>query len=200
MAACSSYSPVTCVGTCENAFYFHDAPETAVDGDSFRKSDLCLCYWVRSKDNKFLLLNSEQQFQVQNVTELDPDCMFKLQVYKESDKKGRKGRPTMLYVKNNGSSEDKNMVVACCGVTRNIYPEEMGALPKDIGETHHKALFYMTELTPSKTFQFESSVFPSEFLGFACDEENPSLNKLVLQKKGEGEVVDSCQVTLLCSQ
>ncbi|KAK9520304.1 hypothetical protein VZT92_020200 [Zoarces viviparus] len=202
--ACS-YTPVTWVGTCGDAFYFQEvaaATDADVDKDSFGISERCLCCWVKSKDNKVLFLSdawndATKQFQVKDLTSKqlnEPDCKFKVQTYREFEKAGRDGRPTMLYVKND---EGKN-VVACCDLNRNIYSENMDALPKDIQETCHKALFYMTELSPTNTYQFESSLFPSEFLGFAPDGDNPSLNKLVLHKKAKDEVDESCCVVLRC--
>ncbi|KAM6932299.1 interleukin-18-like [Lycodopsis pacificus] len=193
--ACS-YTPVTCVGTCGDAFYFQEvAAETDVDEDSFGIATRCLCCWVKSKDNKVLRLNDEQQFQVQNLTSKqlnEPGCKFEVQTYRESETAGRAGRPTMLYCnKDNGKN-----VVACCGDNGNIYSENMDALPEDIEETRHRALFYMTKLTATNTYQFESSWFKSEFLGFAPDGDNPSLNKLVLLKQAEDQVDESCQVVL----
>ncbi|TNN28708.1 hypothetical protein EYF80_061146 [Liparis tanakae] len=97
----------------------------------------------------------------------------------------------MLYVKNEG----RNMV-ACCGSAHAVVPEEM-QLPSRIEEAQHRALFYMSALTLSHAYEFESSAFPSRFLGFEPDGADPSLCRLVLLGKARDEVDESCQV-LLC--
>uniref|UniRef100_A0A8C3A3Y8 Interleukin 18 n=1 Tax=Cyclopterus lumpus TaxID=8103 RepID=A0A8C3A3Y8_CYCLU len=168
---------------------------THVVDDSFNisKHSLPSC-WVQSKDNKFLLLNSEHQFQVQNLTSQQlnqPECKFKIQIYFDFERGGEEKRnAAMLYVK----SEGKN-VVACCSQEHAVHAEDM-VLPIHIEETHHKALFYMTELTPSHTYEFESSAYPSRFLGFEPDGCDPSLVKLVLHEKAKDEVDESCHVIL----
>ncbi|XP_054457320.1 uncharacterized protein LOC129093342 [Anoplopoma fimbria] len=216
MASCCC-SPVTWIGTCNDAFYFQVvSADTGVDEDSFGISKRCLNYWVRSKDNKFLLLNSEQQFQVQNLTSellCQPDCKVKIQIYNNLDmhyvknegknmvacrgetdaiKRGREGMAVMLYVENEGKK-----IVVCGGETDNIYPEKMETLPEEIKGSNHKALFYMTKLSPANTFWFESSMYPSMYLGFEPDGFNPSLNKLVMHNKAQDEVDESCQLILL---
>ncbi|XP_037630980.1 interleukin-18-like [Sebastes umbrosus] len=187
-------STVTFVGTCENNFYFQVAAETDVVGDCFKITERCLNRWVRSAENKFLHL-CDEQFQVQNLSSdqlSQQDCQFKIQTYKDIPG-GKGGMAAMLYVIMN----EKNMV-ACCSQQNDVYPEEMTP-PSSIEETEHKAVFYMTHLTASKTYMFESSMYPSYFLGFESDGDNPSLQKLVLRHKDNGtdEPDEACEVTLL---
>ncbi|KAM8903767.1 uncharacterized protein AB9W97_007749 isoform 1-T5 [Spinachia spinachia] len=193
-------TPVKGFGTCCDAFYFEvGTAETAqspssplrvpsttevspkcsadVDEDRFNMSPMCLSHWFCSQDNKYLLLNTEGQFQVQNTTEF-PHEKFQIQVYRDLDRTGgRSGRAVMLYMKNEG----KKMVV-CCDHKRAIYPRGMETLPADITSTKDAALFYMRGLSASNTFEFESSLYPSEFLGFEPSD-NPSVHQLVLHKK-----------------
>ncbi|XP_068441452.1 interleukin-18-like [Clinocottus analis] len=197
--ATSSCSRVECVGIVSDSFYF-EALETTTDVfmDSFNiNTRSCRAYWVRSKDNKFLLIDHEQQFRAQNLTSqqlCQPECKFKIQVYTDfEDVHGDKKTPAMLYVKN-----DDKIMVACCRGETEVYPEQMEALPTRIESNKHKALFFMSELTAAHTYEFESSEYPSWFLGFQRDRENPSKNELVLLHKCEDEVDESCQV-ILCN-
>ncbi|KAL6104984.1 il18 [Pungitius sinensis] len=171
---------VKCINTCSNAFYFEvETTEKDVAEDAFKKSTKRSSHWVRSEDNKYLLLNPEEQFQAQNLTQLTDSMKFQIQAYKDlTCSVGREGRSVMLYMKNGGENK-----VVCCDPNHRIYPKEMETLPVDIGSTKHPALFYMSQLTRCNAFEFESSFYPSEFLGFEPDSNNPSLYKLVLHKK-----------------
>ncbi|XP_044059670.1 uncharacterized protein LOC122879529 isoform X7 [Siniperca chuatsi] len=117
------------------------------------------------------------------------DCKFNIQIYKESSQVGRKGRAVMLY-----ANRDGKKIVACCNEKHEIYPEAMD-LPQYIGETAHKAVFYLMHLAnQTNKFMFESSLYPAKFLGFEPIGDNPSLAKLVLRHKGD-EVDESCEVS-----
>lgn len=183
---------VTFIGTCSNGFYFatEDKDDTDVDEDAFRDSKKCQKCLIRSKDNKFLLLD-EGKFQAQNLATTDSGCMFNIQMYKSNDLWGDKRKPVMLY-----ANKDGKKMVACCNEKDEIYPMEM-PLPTDIVESSHKAVFYLIDLPASKTFLFESSVYQHKFLGFEPDEHKPSLSKLVLLQKNSDEVVDSCEITVM---
>lgn len=69
-------------------------------------------------------------------------------------------------------------------------------LPPQIEETAHKALFYMTKLSASNKYMFESSAYPSKFLGFEPVDHNPSVNKLVLRDRVHDEVDEFSEVSL----
>ncbi|XP_078103000.1 uncharacterized protein LOC144515769 [Sander vitreus] len=188
LMATNGCARVTFFQTFRNAFYFQVATATDVDEDSFKCFQSPKDYLVRSMDNKFLLLNAEGHFQVQNLNSdqlSHPDCKVKIQTYIESSGENGRGKPAMLYVEMN----NKNIVVCCSGTqNHDIYPEEMSVLPKHIENPTHKALFYMKQCTASKTFTFESSEHKSEFLGFEPTDD-PSVNKLVLHRK-----VESCSM------
>ncbi|XP_044059663.1 uncharacterized protein LOC122879529 isoform X2 [Siniperca chuatsi] len=191
LMATDGCSPAIFFCTCENAFYF-EAAKTDVVEDNFKISDQHCKHLIRSEDNKFLLLNAEGQFQVQNLTtqqQCQADCKFNIQIYKESSQVGRKGRAVMLY-----ANRDGKKIVACCNEKHEIYPEAMD-LPQYIGETAHKAVFYLMHLAnQTNKFMFESSLYPAKFLGFEPIGDNPSLAKLVLRHKGD-EVDESCEVS-----
>lgn len=74
-----------------------------------------------------------------------------------------------------------------------VFPQQ--ELPYKIEDKAHKALFYLTKLTHDK-FMFESSVFPSTFLGFEPVKDNPSLKKPVLHEKGFDGVGEDSEVIL----
>ncbi|XP_070761853.1 uncharacterized protein [Enoplosus armatus] len=188
LMATNGCTPATFSCICENAFYFEDMEE-----DAFGISDQHCKHLIRSKDNKFLLVNAKGQFQGQNLTsqqQCQPDCKFNIQIYKESSLVGRKGRAVMLY-----AIKDGKKMVACCNANNEMYPEAMD-LPKQIEETAHKALFYLIKLAnETNKYMFESSLYPQRFLGFEPNADNPSLNKLVLRHKGKDEVDDRCEMT-----
>ncbi|XP_077962713.1 interleukin-18-like isoform X2 [Gasterosteus aculeatus] len=175
-------TPVKCICTCSDTFYFEvGTAETDVEEDTFTMS-MCKSRWVRSEDNKFLHLTTDGQFQVQNLTEL-PREKFQIQVYRDStSQRGQTGRAVILYMK----SGRENMVV-CCDDNHKICSRRMETLPKDIEDDSHPALFYMRQLSTDR-FEFESSSYKSEYLGFEPDGDNPSHNKLVLHKKNQTEV------------
>uniref|UniRef100_A0A4W6BXU0 Interleukin-18 n=1 Tax=Lates calcarifer TaxID=8187 RepID=A0A4W6BXU0_LATCA len=191
--ATNGCSLVIFLGSCKNAFYF-DVGETDVDQDLFTLSEHQHSkHKLQSKDNKFLLLNADGQFEVRHLSiseQRNPDCKFTIHIYTDSALEGRKGRAVMLY-----TSKDGKKMVACCSEKNEIYPEAMDP-PHKIEETAHKALFYLTKLSASNQYMFESSVYPCKFLGFEPDKDNPSLKKLVLLHKGHDEVDDACEVTV----
>ncbi|XP_067363320.1 interleukin-18-like [Channa argus] len=181
-------SSVLFFDTCSNGFYFEMEPADVYE-DAFNISTQCPKCLIKSKDNKFLLLK-EDQFQAQNLTTTESGCSFHIQIYKNNELGGDKGRPVILYANKDG----KKMVV-CCNEKEEICPVAMD-LPNNIVETSHKAVFYLTDLKASNMFLFESSVYQYKFLGFEPDEHRPFLSKLVLQEKNYDEVVDSCEITI----
>lgn len=55
-----------------SGFSFQNAD---VDEDSYLKSSCPITQnWIKSKDNKFLILNAEGQFQAQNLTTEQQQC------------------------------------------------------------------------------------------------------------------------------
>lgn len=186
--ATNGCSPIQFFSTTETAFYF--AEESDVDSDAFERSLLSSQRFIRSIDNKFLILNAEGEMKATNLTEaqLQPDHKFNIQVYKDSTLGGNKGRAVMMYVKKG----DKTMVV-CCNEKHEICPEQMD-LPCRIDQSRHKAVFYRREVSSSK-YSFESSLYPSEFMAFECDEQNSTLYKLVL-RPCKDQVDDWAQVIL----
>lgn len=55
-----------------SGFSFQNAD---VDEDSYLKSSYPITQnWIKSKDNKFLILNAEEQFQAQNLTTEQQQC------------------------------------------------------------------------------------------------------------------------------
>lgn len=185
----NGFSPVKFLSTTETAFYFEVAGKD-VEEDAFDAAAQPIRqHLIRSNDNKFLILNAEEQFQAQNLTtaqQCQPDCKFNIKFYNNSLGKS-KGRAVMLYV-----NKDGKKMVACCNEKHEIYPEEMQDLPKQIGESAHKAVFYRKP-TLSK-YLLESSVYPTEFLGFEPDGDDHTLSKLVLRHIGEREMDESCEV------
>uniref|UniRef100_A0A3Q3KUJ1 Interleukin-18 n=1 Tax=Mastacembelus armatus TaxID=205130 RepID=A0A3Q3KUJ1_9TELE len=188
------FSPVRFYGACSDAFYFDSKMDQAdLDSDTFRISIQCFKYLIRNRDNKFLLLHNKRQFQVQDLTtqqQCHADCKFNIQIYQNSALENRKGRAVMLY-----ANKDGQKMVACCSEKHEIYPLAMD-LPDTIDETAHKSLFYLIKLSASDQYMFESSMYPSKFLGFEPVEGNPSLNRLVLQECRYDEVDEHCQVIL----
>lgn len=68
-------------------------------------------------------------------------------------------------------------------------------IPRRIEGDAHQAVFYRKEISMS-CYMFESSWYPSEFLGFEPDEDNHTLCKLVLRRRGDDEVDDTIEVIL----
>nr|XP_046244360.1 uncharacterized protein LOC124058837 [Scatophagus argus] len=169
----------------ETAIYFEEAG-IDLNQDSFHISSLPAGqHLIRSKNNKFLILH-DKQFQEQDLTIEQQRCSeskFAIKMYHKGQE-GRRGRAVMLYVNKDG----KKMMV-CCNEKHEIQPVEM-ELPNNIEENSHKAVFYLTELSTTE-YLFESSCFPSEYLGLEPALSN--LSKLVLHPKEEQEVVEVCQ-------
>ncbi|XP_038548671.1 interleukin-18-like [Micropterus salmoides] len=184
--------PTKFVNMSENSFYFEDA-ETDWDEDTYQLSNKHCKHLIRSKDNKCLLLNDDSKFQAENLTksqQTHPECQFNIRRYNNSNMDQSNKRAVMLYAVIDGKK-----MVACCSEKHEIDPEAM-ELPDKIEETAHKALFYLIPLTgQTNKFMFESSLYPSKFLGFEPIESNPSLNKLVLRHKVD-QVDESCEVSL----
>lgn len=185
----TDFSPVKFISTTETAFYFEVAGKD-LEEDAFDAAAQPIHqFLIRSNDNKFLILNAEEQFQAQNLTtaqQCQPDCKFNIKVYNNSLGINAR-RAVMLYV-----NKDGKKMVACCNEKHDIYPEEMQDLPKRIEESAHKAVFYRRG-TLSK-YLLESSVYPTEFLGFEPDEDDHTLSKLVLRHIGEKEKNESCEL------
>ncbi|XP_054649718.1 uncharacterized protein LOC129190933 isoform X2 [Dunckerocampus dactyliophorus] len=161
--------------------------------DSFRKSLLCSTHLIRNKDNRYLLLSDDSQFEVLNLTIQQlrqSDCKFNIQLYNESGQKARNGSAVMLYANKNG-----NKFVVCCSDEHEIYPEAMDP-PENIKSTQHKAVFYMTKLPQSNKYMLESSLHRCQFLGFEPDKDNPRQVNLVLHHRVD-EVDECCEITLL---
>ncbi|XP_047191820.1 uncharacterized protein LOC118299517 isoform X4 [Scophthalmus maximus] len=175
--------PVQFLETSSNAFYFGGA-----ESDSFHSPT----YNLQCKDNKFLLLNNDGQFQLQDLSAQEqcrPDCRFNIHIYNDSSLEQMQGISVMLYTNRNGKK-----IMACCRDHNEIYPEAMD-LPREIAEAAHKALFCLTKLSGEK-YMFESIAYPNKFLGFEPVEGRPSLKKLVLRMKGPDGVDDSSEVNL----
>ncbi|XP_024910849.1 uncharacterized protein LOC112486949 isoform X2 [Cynoglossus semilaevis] len=173
---------------CNDTFYFEDN----IDGDSFTDSARCLTYKLQCKDNKYLFLNSDGEFRLQHMTiqeQCQLDCRFNIHLYSDSSRDQKQGIAVILYMKKDGRK-----LVVCCRRNNEIYSEAM-ELPYKIEDKAHKALFYLTKLTHDK-FMFESSVFPSTFLGFEPVKDNPSLKKPVLHEKGFDGVGEDSEVIL----
>lgn len=173
----------------ETACYFRDHDKD-VDEDGFRFKCVSL-KWIRSKNNKFLILNDCSEFQAQNLTtteqEHHPEHKFNVQVYMNSDKLGPKG--VILYV-----FQDGKKLTVCCNDKLEVHPVEMD-VPRNIAEKAHKALFYRTEVSTS-CYLLESSLFPSKFLAFEPDVCDHTLSKLTLRHKERDEVDDSCYISM----
>lgn len=88
------------------------------------------------------------------------------------------------------------MYIYCACSVVNVTCVLLQELPEDIKDSKHKAVFYLTELSASNTFTFESSMYLGKFLGFKPDEKNPSLKKLVLHQRYSDEVDESCEILL----
>lgn len=183
--------PASWVCEHENAFYFEVSEESEVDGDAFGKSDQCDSFLISSK-GKFLLLD-EGQFQGHFISihqKSQPESKCNIQIYHSKEKDRMEGIPVMLFF----IKDDKKMV-ACCNNLNNVYPEVMNP-PSDIPEDAHKAVFYLESLSSGcNKYMFQSSLFPSQYLGFKSDEQT-SLQKLVLLKI-KGKVCESCEFTLI---
>uniref|UniRef100_UPI0037E878F8 uncharacterized protein n=1 Tax=Semicossyphus pulcher TaxID=241346 RepID=UPI0037E878F8 len=191
------YTPATFCGILENAFYFEvllsflvaETDKNPLEEDTFNISVDCRQYWIRSNKNKFLLLNDDGKFTAQNLTtaqQSQSDGKFNIQIY-NSCQLGETGRAVMLFV-----NKDGKKMVACCNKNGEIYPEAMD-LPNQIEENAHKAVFYRMRLASTNKYTLESSLCPTKFLGFECDGENQTLNKLVLRHVGKDEVDESCE-------
>lgn len=193
--AASDCSPVTFLRTFDNAFYFQveTAEGIALESDAFkatepRNNKQC---WVRSKENKTLLLNNEH-FEAQNLNrgqQHQSDCHFKFQTFSELQG-GRKGTPTMLYVTVNNEK-----MVVCCRENHDVYPKKMN-IPQNIAGNKSEAIFYMNNHESSGWYEFESSEFKGHYLGFKPTASDSSIIQLALHPKGESEVVDACVVVL----
>ncbi|XP_047191815.1 uncharacterized protein LOC118299517 isoform X1 [Scophthalmus maximus] len=185
--------PVQFLETSSNAFYFGGAEsESEVEADSYTDSFHSPTYNLQCKDNKFLLLNNDGQFQLQDLSAQEqcrPDCRFNIHIYNDSSLEQMQGISVMLYTNRNGKK-----IMACCRDHNEIYPEAMD-LPREIAEAAHKALFCLTKLSGEK-YMFESIAYPNKFLGFEPVEGRPSLKKLVLRMKGPDGVDDSSEVNL----
>ncbi|XP_077398025.1 uncharacterized protein LOC144033667 isoform X2 [Festucalex cinctus] len=196
----SGTSPVEFLDVCDGRFHFqdlYDVDETdgSISDDSFSRSRHCvlLSTSIRNKDNKYLCLRDDSQFEVQNLTKQQqclPDCKFNFVFYNESGHKVRKGNAVMLYAHKNGTK-----MVVCCNDRREIYPKAMD-IPNKIETSKHEAVFYMIPLPEgTKKCLLESSLHPREFLGFEPEENNPSQLTLVLHHAFD-EVDECCQITL----
>ncbi|XP_061637812.1 uncharacterized protein LOC133482130 isoform X2 [Phyllopteryx taeniolatus] len=125
MMSTNGTSPLWFLDVCDGRFYFQvdvDGLDGAVREDSFRKSQ-CISYLIQNKDNKYLLLGDNSQFEVQHLTiqkKSLPASQFNVQFYNESGLKVRKGLAVMLYANKNGSK-----MVVCCSDKREIYPQAM---------------------------------------------------------------------------
>ncbi|XP_047450344.1 interleukin-18-like isoform X2 [Mugil cephalus] len=187
--ATNNCSPVTFFDTCKDSFYFEETKTACVLVDAFKKSPRCLPYQFQSKDNKFMVLNRDRKFDLNNLTKEQlhqPESRFLIQTFQDSDLTPRRGRPVMVYTIEN----DKKMV-ACCYDENQVRAEPM--VPNNIDETVHKAIFYMTEVEGlGNAFMFESTLFKARFLGF---EPVKGLLKLVLHDKLD-EVDEGCQFFL----
>ncbi|XP_019717156.1 uncharacterized protein LOC109510913 [Hippocampus comes] len=193
----SDIFPVEFLDVYDDGFNFQALVDVDdIDGpvrvDSFRKSPQCYSSLIHNKDNKYLLLGDDSQFEVQNLTFQQiclPDCKFNFQFYDDSGHKVRKGSAVILYAIKN----DRKMVV-CCSDRRKIYPKAMD-IPEKIEAAKHEALFYMSPLPEgTKKYMFESSLYPYEFLGFEPAKHNSQLT-LVLHRKVD-EVDERCQISL----
>ncbi|NP_001027804.1 interleukin-18 [Takifugu rubripes] len=176
---------VTFLHATETAFYFEE-----LDKDGFLyKSDFQK--WIKSKDNKFLILNESAEFQCQNLSiqeqEYYPENKLHVCVYKNSDKMGKMG--VILY-----TCKDQKKVVLCCSDKLEIHPVEMD-ISHDIAEKAHKALFYLERITEG-CYLLESSLYPSMFLAFEPDSNNQTLNKVILRHKEYDDVDETCHVIM----
>lgn len=160
--------PITFLDIHCNSFYFSEEKDDWEE-DAFRKSGL-LKYQIKSRDNKYLILNAEGDFQFENFT----DHHFNIQTYQSTDLGGRKGRAVMLYVR-----KGQQKMVACCDGDSKICAKAMEP-PTQLHETNDEALFYMERLSAPHSYQFESTLHPGHFLGFQRDDSNASRHKLVL--------------------
>ncbi|KAM9853658.1 interleukin-18-like [Aulostomus maculatus] len=181
MMSSKDYSTVLFSGISSDAFFFQ-GPETGVfvEEDAFQKSEKRE-YQLQSSNNKYLVLDAEDGFLFKNLNrEQQKGNKFDIQFYNDSSHIERKGKAAILYA----NIDDQTMVV-CCSENHKIIPEAMD-LPSIIVETAHKALFYMTKISPSSTkFKFESSMYQREFLGLELSVAVPSLNRLVLHYTDE---------------
>uniref|UniRef100_A0A3Q1H3V1 Interleukin-18 n=1 Tax=Anabas testudineus TaxID=64144 RepID=A0A3Q1H3V1_ANATE len=117
-------------------------------------------------------------------------CKFTVQIYQDSALEQKKGRAVILYTK----KEDDNILV-CCNEKNEICPVKM-ELPKEINESQHKAVFYLTELSASQVCTFESSLCRGQFLGFEDDKDKHSLKKLVLHPRDCDQVDDASEIIM----
>uniref|UniRef100_A0A7N6AGM6 Interleukin-18 n=1 Tax=Anabas testudineus TaxID=64144 RepID=A0A7N6AGM6_ANATE len=118
------------------------------------------------------------------------NCKFTVQIYQDSALEQKKGRAVILYTK----KEDDNILV-CCNEKNEICPVKM-ELPKEINESQHKAVFYLTELSASQVCTFESSLCRGQFLGFEDDKDKHSLKKLVLHPRDCDQVDDASEIIM----
>ncbi|KAG7480364.1 interleukin-18 isoform X1 [Solea senegalensis] len=191
MMATSDCIAVTFQGVHNDTFYMSVA-ESEVDGDSFTISSRWFTYNLQCEDKKFLYLNHEGRLELQHLTSNEQsqlDCKFNIHLFNDNSLQERKGRAVMVY-----ANKDGKKMVACCRSNNEVYAEAMD-LPKKIEERQHKALFYMTMVVSNK-YMFESTLYPSKFLGFEPDKRNSSLKAVVLLEKGHRGVDEKAEVTL----
>lgn len=67
-------------------------------------------------------------------------------------------------------------------------------IPRDIEENGHKAIFYLKQISSDK-YMFESSLYPSYYLGFDHNSEE-DYDTLIMRYKAEDEVDEVCNITL----
>ncbi|CAN9510990.1 unnamed protein product [Ophioblennius macclurei] len=169
-------SPLKFAGLVNNSVYFKDEDEEYCE-DAFTYSAETFCHLCYCPEHKYLILNSAEQLEIRNLTMeelLHPDSKFNIKIYNESSRKPRTGRSVILYAQSNG----KKMAI-CCSENNEIKLMEMTP-PKYIKADTHQAVFYMTKLSSSYIYTFESSVHQNRFLAF--ERENDML-KLVLREK-----------------
>lgn len=175
---------VTFLGIYNNSWYFEeDKEDKDVEEDAFQQSEESLKYHIKSMDNKFLILTTGGNFQFKNLTAKPGlEHKFNIQIYKDSDLVSKKGRAVMLF-----ANKYQQKMVACCRKdSYQVYAEAM-ELPKLLNEKENEALFYMTKLSATDKFMFESTLHPRWFLGFEPDEDNPCRHKLVLIQQDTDE-------------
>uniref|UniRef100_A0A3P8S4K8 Interleukin-18 n=1 Tax=Amphiprion percula TaxID=161767 RepID=A0A3P8S4K8_AMPPE len=177
--------PITFLDIHCNSFYFTEEKDDW-ETDAFRQSGKVSTYRIKSRDNKSLILNAEEDFQFENST----GHQFNIQTYNSTDLRKIKGRAVMLYVYKN----QKKMVACCCGNSE-IRAKEMVEIPTDLHKTSDEALFYMVKLSAPSSYQFESTLYPGRFLGFQHDGNNASRHKLVLIQ-GRNEVDNFCPMQM----
>ncbi|CAL1570876.1 unnamed protein product [Knipowitschia caucasica] len=147
----------------DNHFYFDDlCGEDELDSDAFKWS-MASPKLVRSPDNKFLILNEENQFDLKDLNIQQQSCSnYKcyINIYKDLSQQSICGRAVMLYV-----LKDDRKYAAVCKNEKEISAEEI-ALQDRIEASQHKALFYMVQNQQPHRYQFRSSLYPNKVIGF----------------------------------